>query len=100
MTDEEMAEEEYKNCKFEKVEHYCDKAIYVTGYLAGLHEGQEENNKLLDVINNQDVKIADLEKKGEQAKEIIAIVQRVCETSSAEYMSLYTKKAELFLREI
>ena len=27
---------------------------------------EEENNKLLDVINNQDVKIADLEKKVEQ----------------------------------
>lgn len=28
----------------------------------------EENNKLLDVINNQDVKIADLEKQIEQMK--------------------------------
>ena len=27
---------------------------------------EEENNKLLDVINNQDVKIADLEKRIEQ----------------------------------
>ena len=41
---------------------------YKDGYLAGLHEGQEENNKLLDVINNQDVKIADLEKKLEKMK--------------------------------
>lgn len=40
---------------------YCMGRHY--GYLAGLHEGQEENNRLLDVINGQDVKIADLEKK-------------------------------------
>ena len=32
---------------------------------------EEENNKLLDVINGQDVKIADLEKKGEQAKVLL-----------------------------
>ena len=31
-------------------------------------ELKEENNKLLDVINNQDVKIADLEKKIEKMK--------------------------------
>ena len=31
-------------------------------------ELKEENNKLLDVINNQDVKIADLEKKLEKMK--------------------------------
>ena len=34
-------------------------------------ELKEENNKLLDVINGQDVKIADLEKNVEQAKKII-----------------------------
>ena len=31
-------------------------------------ELENENNKLLDVINNQDVKIADLEKKLEKMK--------------------------------
>ena len=31
-------------------------------------ELEEENNKLLDVINNQDVKIADLEKKNTELK--------------------------------
>lgn len=41
MTDEEMAEKEYKNCK-EKIEHYCDKAIYVTGFLAGLKAGRPQ----------------------------------------------------------
>lgn len=32
---------------------------------------EQENNKLLDVINNQDVKIADLEKQIEEQKEMI-----------------------------
>lgn len=34
-----------------------------------LAELEEENNKLLDVINNQDVKIADLEKRVEKMKQ-------------------------------
>ena len=42
MKDEEMAEKEYENCKFEKIEHYCDKAIYVTGFLAGLKAGRPQ----------------------------------------------------------
>ena len=42
MKDEEMAEEEYKNCKFEKIEHYCDKAIFITGFLAGLKAGRPQ----------------------------------------------------------
>ena len=42
MTREEMAEKEYENCR-EKIEHYCDKAIFVTGFLAGLHEGQKQS---------------------------------------------------------
>ena len=35
-----------------------------------------------------------------QAKEIIAIGLRVCETSSIEYMNLYQKKAEQFLEKV
>ena len=42
MKDEEMAEKEYKNCKFEKIEHYCDKAIFVTAFLAGLKAGRPQ----------------------------------------------------------
>ena len=42
MKDEEMAEKEYENCKFEDIEHYCDKAIYVTGFLAGLKAGRQD----------------------------------------------------------
>ena len=36
---------------------------------------EQENNKLLDVINNQDVKIADLEKKLEQTEKDLADYQ-------------------------
>lgn len=45
MTDEEMAEKEYENCNFEKIEHYCDKAIFVTGFLAGLKAGKSQKHK-------------------------------------------------------
>ena len=48
MTDEEMAEKEYENCKFEKVEHYCDKSIYVTGFLASLKAGRPQWHKVKD----------------------------------------------------
>lgn len=51
MTDEEMAEKEYENCK-EKIEHYCDKAIYVTGFLAGLKAGRPQWHKITDWKNN------------------------------------------------
>ena len=50
MTDEEMAEEEYKNCKFEKIEHYCDKAIFVTGFLAGLKARNNQLTKSKEII--------------------------------------------------
>lgn len=42
MKDEEMAEKEYENLSQEKIEHYCDKAIYVTGFLAGLKAGRPQ----------------------------------------------------------
>ena len=35
-----------------------------------------------------------------KAKEIIALGLRVCETSSIEYMNLYQKQAEQFIKEI
>lgn len=38
-------------------------------FLAGAKELEAENNKLLDVINNQDVKIADLEKENAELNE-------------------------------
>ena len=44
----------------------CDLAI--EGRDIKIMELEQENNKLLDVINNQDVKIADLEKKLEKMK--------------------------------
>lgn len=45
-------------------------------YLDGAKELEEENNKLLDVINNQDVKIADLEKQIEKMKKCAICVDR------------------------
>ena len=39
------------------------------------------------------------EKQLTKAKEIIALGLRVCETSSIEYMNLYQKQAEQFLKE-
>ena len=41
-----------------------------------LTELEQENNKLLDVINNQDVKIADLEKQIEKMKKCAICVDR------------------------
>ena len=46
MKDEEMAEEEYKNLSQKKIEHYCDKAIFVTGFLAGLKAGRPQWHKV------------------------------------------------------
>ena len=48
----------------------------------------------------EEKRIADLEQKLKIAKEIIALGLRVCETSSIEYMNLYQKQAEQFLKEI
>lgn len=42
MTDKEMAEKEYENLSQKKIEHYCDKAIYVTGFLDGLKLGRPQ----------------------------------------------------------
>lgn len=76
MTLEEKAEEYAKKeccttCK--NINHSCKEkcecwTFAVKGYLAGVRELEQENNKLLDVINNQDVKIADLEKQIEKMK--------------------------------
>ena len=65
--------------KIIKHKHYSNNTELQTAYEWGYKDGvtettkklEEENNKLLDVINNQDVKIADLEKKIDQAQEII-----------------------------
>ena len=89
-------------------------------YLAGAKELEQENNKLLDVINNQDVKIADLEntckdkdrqldnwykewqkqdKQIEQAKEIIKNIIRVTWNEGWNYSLDVKVKAEQFLKE-
>lgn len=51
MKDEELAEKEYENLsqkKIEQIGHYCDKAIYVTGFLAGLKAGRPQWHKVAD----------------------------------------------------
>ena len=60
--DVEIAELEQKLEQTEK-----DLADYQFNY-PKIKELEQENNKLLDVINNQDVKIADLEKQIEKMK--------------------------------
>ena len=76
MTDEEMAEKEYENCKFEKIEHYCDKAIYVTGFLAGLKAGRPQWHKVAD---------GDLPK--EDCKVYLAIAKGDTEPSLYDYIA-------------
>lgn len=50
---------------------------------------EQENNKLLDVINNQDVKIADLEKKVKEYEQQISAMEKgvcdVCKVKDADY---------------
>lgn len=60
---------------------------------------ETENNKLLDVINNQDVKIADLEQKLEQTEDLIKNIIRVTWGEGWNYSLDWKVKAEQFLRE-
>ena len=48
------------------------KRKYTRPYEKKIEELEQENNKLLDVINNQDVKIADLEQENAKLKEELA----------------------------
>ena len=56
----------YKEMKAQVTQAHIDG--YDRGYAKAKEKLETENNKLLDVINNQDVKIADLEKKLEKMK--------------------------------
>ena len=55
----EKAYNEYKKEKEKEVDYLT----FYNGFVACNRNRQQENNKLLDVINNQDIKIADLEKQ-------------------------------------
>lgn len=57
-----MTEEEIEK----KAEEYSYKDEIQDAFIAGTKLMQEDINRLLDVINNQDVKIADLEKRNAQ----------------------------------
>ena len=118
--------------KIIKHKHYSNNRELQTAYEWGYKDGvtettnelKQENNKLLDVINNQDVKIADLEQKLkeiehnkktvvhlsecisdiqdkqlEQAKEIIKELKGGLSMYSGNYQSIILK-AEQFLKEI
>ena len=61
----EKAYNEYKKEKEKEVDYLT----FYNGFVACNRNRQQENNKLLDVINNQDVKIADLEKENAELKE-------------------------------
>ena len=63
-------------------------------------ELKEENNKLLDVINNQDVKIADLEKKVEQAKGLLKeFINWFTDQTKSNNWKPVVEQAEQFLKE-
>ena len=49
------------------------RAGFFCGYEQAVKDMEQENNKLLDVINNQDVKIADLENQLEEEQEVNSI---------------------------
>ena len=59
---------------------------------------EQENNKLLDVINNQDVKITDLEKENMSLIETLDKLGsdfRICESNADTYYDQLTKAKEL-----
>lgn len=134
MTDEKLEKEagEYAKPFHDMTRYdYVEERTHVKqAYLAGakprekqIEELKDDNNKLLDVINNQDVKIADLEEdlklaeynlkvkqdfndnqyayglkiseRLEQAKEIITELLKYVDTEAVEMI----KEAEQFLKE-
>ena len=58
-------------------------------YLVKTKKLKDENNRLLDVINNQDVKIADLEKKVKHYEQQLSAMEKgvcdVCKVKDADY---------------
>lgn len=114
MTEEELEKEagEYAKPFYNMTRYdYVEERTHIKeAYLAGAEprekriiELKDENNKLLDVINNQDVKIADLEKKIEQAKEIIKNLLILKNdhygNTKMEWRVEVTEQAEQFLKE-
>lgn len=79
----EKAYNEYKKEKEKEVDYLT----FYNGFVACNRNRQQENNKLLDVINNQDVKIADLERENAVLK------KKNLDTQDAVTMQMYTNKA-------
>ena len=71
---------------------------------AKLEKENEELKKKLQFYSKESANACfahnEKSKKLKIAREIIALGLRVCETSSIEYMNLYQKQAEQFLKEI
>ena len=91
-----MTREEIRQEAEERVNRYTPyhTGSFIQGYMAGaeprekqIAELEEENNKLLDVINNQDVKIADLEKQIEKMK-----CCEICAYGSNDFGVCYSNK--------
>ena len=106
MTEEKIEKfaEEYANkqhthaiLQWEKIKQAFKEGADFTWY-SNNAELKDENNKLLDVINNQDVKIADLEKKNAELKETIADIEknfRICESNADTNYDQLTKAKEI-----
>ena len=67
------------------------------------YELEQENNKLLDIINNQDVKIADLEKKVKYYEQQLSAMEKgvcdVCKVKDADYYEKQIADLEKKLKE-
>ncbi|MBO7695679.1 MAG: hypothetical protein J6W16_06735 [Methanobrevibacter sp.] len=91
---------EWKDEWQEQVQKAIDEGWERTKLTGRVRELEQENNKLLDIINNQDVKIADLEQKLEQTEKDLADYQfnyptiKKLEKENAELKSELTKKAD------
>lgn len=79
----------YKEIKAQVTQAHIDG--YNRGYAKAKEKLETENNKLLDVINNQDVKIAELEKENAELKDNF----KIAKDNEYEYQSLYTKAKEI-----
>ena len=67
-------------------------------------ELKDENNHLLDVINNQDVKIADLEKKVKYYEQQLSAMEKgvcdVCKVKDADYYEKQKEQAKEIIKTL
>lgn len=68
-----------------------------------IKELEQTNNNLLDVINNQDVKIADLEKQITKATELLNEFMRISKASDEDFEHDYSEligETEQFIKDL